>query len=268
MSKLNPQNATAYVGPGVLRKGGKITPVPNGPLIKKKGPYAGSTLKSGGKVKKGQEGVKIGNTTYTITNSTKDTIKGNPKYPGTRTPRTSMSNSKTDQGISSVKRLLKSKAKNGANTKKAMMGSSIFKDNPIYKKSTEARGMIGKLYGIPGKPIVKNGSAIKKAQNGKTTTTKTTKKPIPTAILPSMQTLPIKSKPYTDKQKDSLIDSWKKEIDSKFLKKKAGGMIKRADGSYSKRGLWDNIRANKGSGKKPTAEMLKQERKIKAKTKK
>jgi len=40
-------------------------------------------------------------------------------------------------------------------------------------------------------------------------------------------------------------------------------MIKRKDGSYSKRGLWDNIRANKGSGKKPTAEMLKQERKIK-----
>jgi hypothetical protein len=27
--------------------------------------------------------------------------------------------------------------------------------------------------------------------------------------------------------------------------------------------LWNNIRANKGSGKKPTAEMLKQERKIK-----
>jgi hypothetical protein len=49
---------------------------------------------------------------------------------------------------------------------------------------------------------------------------------------------------------------------------KAGGMLKRADGSYSKRGLWDNIRANKGSGKKPTAQMLKQEKKIKAKTKK
>ena len=40
-------------------------------------------------------------------------------------------------------------------------------------------------------------------------------------------------------------------------------MIKRKDGSYSKRGLWDNIRANKGSGKKPTKEMLEQERKIK-----
>lgn len=52
MSKLNPQNATAYVGPGVLRKGGKITPVPNGPLIKKKGPFKGSTLKAGGMIKR------------------------------------------------------------------------------------------------------------------------------------------------------------------------------------------------------------------------
>jgi hypothetical protein len=52
------------------------------------------------------------------------------------------------------------------------------------------------------------------------------------------------------------------------VKKKMGGMIKRADGSMSKRGLWDNIRANKGSGKKPTAAMLKQEKKIKAQTKK
>lgn len=45
-------------------------------------------------------------------------------------------------------------------------------------------------------------------------------------------------------------------------------MIKRADGSYSQRGLWDNIRENIGSGKKPTKEMLKQEKKIKLKVKK
>lgn len=51
-------------------------------------------------------------------------------------------------------------------------------------------------------------------------------------------------------------------------------MMKRADGSTSPRGLWDNIRAaakrNKAAGKagkKPTAAMLKQERKIKAKGK-
>lgn len=51
-------------------------------------------------------------------------------------------------------------------------------------------------------------------------------------------------------------------------------MLKRADGSTSQRGLWDNIRAaakkNKAAGKpgkKPTAAMLKQEKKIKAKSK-
>ena len=37
-------------------------------------------------------------------------------------------------------------------------------------------------------------------------------------------------------------------------------LIKRKDGSFSKRGLWDNIRDAKGSGKKPTPEMLKQEK--------
>lgn len=48
-------------------------------------------------------------------------------------------------------------------------------------------------------------------------------------------------------------------------------MIKRADGSTSQRGLWDNIRKaaaenrRKGKkGKKPTKQMLEQERKIKA----
>lgn len=52
-------------------------------------------------------------------------------------------------------------------------------------------------------------------------------------------------------------------------------MLKRKDGSVSQKGLWDNIRnaakKNKAagkSGKKPTKQMLKQEKKIKAKTKK
>ena len=44
-------------------------------------------------------------------------------------------------------------------------------------------------------------------------------------------------------------------------------MLKRKDGSVSQRGLYDNMRANEGSGKKPTTEMLKQEKKIKAKKK-
>lgn len=44
-------------------------------------------------------------------------------------------------------------------------------------------------------------------------------------------------------------------------------MIKRKDGSTSQHGLWDSIRANKGSGKKPTKQMLQQEKKIKSKSK-
>ena len=55
----NPQKAEAYVGKGVLKRGdtipaikGAITPVPNGPLVKKKGSFKGSTLKKGGKLKK------------------------------------------------------------------------------------------------------------------------------------------------------------------------------------------------------------------------
>ena len=61
----------------------------------------------------------------------------------------------------------------------------------------------------------------------------------------------------------------KKMKDGGKMTKAKGGkeMIKRADGSYSQRGLWDNIRAKKGSGKKPTAAMLKQEKKIKTKSK-
>ena len=60
----------------------------------------------------------------------------------------------------------------------------------------------------------------------------------------------------------------KKKGEFKGSTLKDGGMLKRKDGSTSQRGLWDNIRAAKGSGKKPTAAMLKQEKKIKAKTKK
>ena len=52
----NPQKATAYVGKGVLKQGGNITPVPNGHLIKKDG----TSLKNGGKV------VKAGGQTHKV----------------------------------------------------------------------------------------------------------------------------------------------------------------------------------------------------------
>ncbi len=73
---------------------------------------------------------------------------------------------------------------------------------------------------------------------------------------------------YAPKKNPAIKNNPLKEKAVPKKKMKEGGMLKRADGSYSKRGLWDNIRAAKGSGKKPTAQMLKQEKKIKAQSKK
>lgn len=47
------------------------------------------------------------------------------------------------------------------------------------------------------------------------------------------------------------------------MKKKE--MIKRADGSYSQKGLWDNIRANKGSGNKVTKQLKDAEERLREK---
>ena len=78
----NPQKASAYVGRGVLKNGdtvtaikGSISPVPNGPLIKRKGivkgvSVKGSTLKGGGKLK-----VTAGGEKHVIYASKKNTSK-------------------------------------------------------------------------------------------------------------------------------------------------------------------------------------------------
>ena len=176
MSKMNPQKATAYVGPGVLRKGGNITKVPNGPLVKKKGPFKGSTLKNGGPIKKAQGGEYLTQEGNKYTSTKKVNTKDGPRY---------------YQGISPSM----SFARRLASEKALKINDSI----PKAKLSARALEVMNQ----------KNGGSVKKAQGG--------------------------------------------------------AMLKRADGSYSKPGLWDNIRKNKGSGKKPTAAMLKQERKIKAK---
>ena len=161
----------------------KITKVPNGPLIKKKGPYAGSTLKSGGAIKKAQWGAKTPDST------------------------------------------------------------AYFK-----RKAAEAVFERGRTR---DKNIVNKSSASKKAQDDKSAVDKIN------SLIESVTRQAKKGKPGYDKNGYPLK-----------TKAKVGAMIKRADGSYSKRGLWDNIRANKGSRKKPTAAMLKQEKKIKAKSKK
>jgi hypothetical protein len=188
MSKLNPQKASAYVGPGVLRKGGKITPVPNGPLIKKTGQFKGSTLKAGGVIKKAQGGEYITQEEQTWNG------KKIPAYTATK----------------------KVKTNNGP---RYYQGNSP--DLDVSRRIASSKERTNPSDSIPKAKLSKRALEVMNQKNG-----------------------------------------------GKVKKAKAGAMIKRADGSMSKRGLWDNMRANKGSGKKPTKQMLVQEKKIKAKSKK
>lgn len=169
-----------------------ITKVPNGPLIKKKGPFKGSTLKSGGVVKKAQEGATMS------------------PYMQKR----------------AAQQLVKEK--------------NIRARDSILNRNASAKGMTREQ--VQAQQV-----ADKKKPDAPTCDT---------------------NDPNFKSTKCGISKSAAKESKSDFKKKKNGGLIKRADGSMSRHGLWDSIRENKGSGKKPTAAMLKQEKKIKAKTKK
>lgn len=229
MSKLNPQKASAYVGPGVLRKGGKVTKVPNGPLIKKKGVFKGSTLKAGGTIKKAQNGdsTKVSTLSpYMQKRAAQDLVKQkNIRARDSVLNRTANAQGRTREELRANQKKQKSQedvARYETRTAKD--------DRELAKESNKTSG--------PG-------------------------------FFDSLNSLnPFKEKAgciYTDEDKSGV----KKRNGGPVKKKaKAGAMIKRADGSMSKRGLWDNIRKNKGSGKKPTKQMLVQEKKIKAKAKK
>ena len=77
----NPQKASAYVGKGVLKKGGTVTPVPNGPLVKKKGPFKGSSLKKGGVVK-AQTGISKSKTVHRSPDNMYKTVIKSKTGPG------------------------------------------------------------------------------------------------------------------------------------------------------------------------------------------
>jgi hypothetical protein len=118
---------------------------------------------------------------------------------------------------------------------------------------------------------------IKKAQKGLPVKKKAVVDSVESEMFPGKK-IPKSKSNYATGKVAKMLESAKPKAKSAPKKKfEAGGklskakggkeMIKRADGSVSQRGLWDNIRAAKGSGKKPTAAMLKQEKKIKAKSK-
>ena len=195
-----------------------ITKVPNGPLIKKKGPFKGSGLKSGGTVKKAQDGT----TTTPVKKS------WNQMSPTER--KATQTEVKTKRGREGFSKYM----------------DSITTSN--FQRNADIRGLtVDQLRKDNKKPYDQFKMTPEKCGFGN-------------------------DKPGCSGSEGANRRRLRREANRKnggpVKKAKAGAMIKRADGSMSKPGLWDNIRKNKGSGKKPTAAMLKQEKKIKANTKK
>ena len=207
----------------------KITKVPNGPLIKKKGPFKGSTLKSGGKIKKAING--------TTTTQTTTPVK------------------KTWNQMTPTERKA---AQTAVRVKGGREGFSTFMDsigNSQFKEGADRKNMTVDQYRIF---LKKNGKLEDAKPEGLQTKEACKKADDKGSCAPKNEGQTFKGGSLNDINKNG----------GTMKKAKAGAMIKRADGSMSKRGLWDNIRANKGSGKKPTKQMLVQEKKIKAKSKK
>jgi len=278
----------------------KITKVPNGPLIKKKGPYAGSTLKTGGTIKKAQTGAAMTRRDSLVANikeqsRLRQNLADFRKKVGNKrlTPELIREKDSLNGLLSDFGTKQRMKA-TGLTEQQIAKGDSIYTEQQRRKRTVEddsgqLRGMGNDKSGCSGSqgaserrvrrearrknggPIkkAKAGAMIKRAQNGDTTTVK---KPKVDGFFKNIDKKQIKKSDTTGFSKGGkskiIDDGFFKGPKVKSTGLKNGGLIKRADGSYSKRGLWDNIRANKGSGKKPTAAMLKQERKIKAKSKK
>jgi Rad3-related DNA helicase len=138
-----------------------------------------------------------------------------------------------------------------AKVKKAQFGAS--KSDSLMKESNKKKALANTQERMGKAAMAKGKGNESRLLDLKGTTTPT-----------GSQRLEIARKARAESKKDSIASvKAKKTMES-------GGkqMLKRADGSVSPRGLWDNMRDNKGSGKKPTAQMLKQEKKIKAKSKK
>ena len=273
---------------------GKITKVPNGPLIKKKGPFKGSTLKTGGTIRKAQTGATMTKRDSLVANIKEQSrlrqnlvdfrkkVGNKPLTPELIREKDSLKGLLSNFG---TKQRMKS---TGLTEQQLAKNDSIYTEQERRKKSVEddsgqLRGMGNDKPGCSGSQRAserrvkreakrRNGGPVKKAQNGITkddkgyTYTKQVTRP------EGKRTYQGKSKDQSTAMKIANFKIKNNPSDSlrtvKPVIKKNGGMIKRADGSMSRRGLWDNIRANKGSGKKPTKQMLVQEKKIKAKSKK
>ena len=169
-----------------------ITKVPNGPLIKKKGTFKGSTLKSGGIIKKAQDG-------------------------------------KTWQKMSQLEKAAKvSELRQKGGPERVRQ----YKDSVSVDATNRLNSNFERNAAIRGLTV----DQLRKAN----------KKP---DVTPDNLSGMGNDKPGCSGSEKASARRVKAEA-----KRKNGGIIKRADSSMSKRGLYDNIRANKGPAKKPNGE--------------
>ena len=199
----NPQKAEAYVGKGVLKYGDTIpairkaiTPVPNGPLIKKKGEFKGSTLKNGGmtKVPKAQPGRNVKLKKVRLKEDSRDyitKIKTDPEGPegnvasirvrrtlkgfltgaprakkimknGGKTPAWTRSEGKDPKGGLNRKGVASYRAANPGSKLKMAVTTKPSKLKPGSEPAKRRRSFCARMSGVKG-PMRKNGKPTRKA---------------------------------------------------------------------------------------------------------
>lgn len=251
----------------------KITKVPNGPLIKKNGPFKGSTLKSGGKIKKAQGG--MGSMMGMMGGGGGSGDDDKKKAEAQAKANANMIKGAIGNARSLYQNQQKLNAKSGGAIKKAASGLTTTRETTIDPKLKITRDSIkNEKRKIIWKKSYDSSEGKKKGQDFDTwyrefdqkTKENSKKAPEPRGERTFFGGDNGPKSPCKGGKCSGLNSSSRNG--STIKKAKAGAMIKRADGSMSRRGLWDNIRKNKGSGKKPTKQMLVQEKKIKAKSKK
>jgi len=109
----------------------RATPVPNGPLIKKKGEFKGSTLKAGGRIKKAQTGTSVDSLANNASNELDKKVAAK-KAAGVKefTPQQKVDYQKSKSSIGAPPPGFKPKMKAGGKVKKNWIQGAV---NPKHK---------------------------------------------------------------------------------------------------------------------------------------
>lgn len=157
---------------------GKITKVPNGPLIKKKGEFKGSTLKSGGKVKKAMAGAIMAlaggkdNPIYKKTTDLRGKLGsaalGMPGMKsiaknGSKTPAWQRKEGKNPEGGLNAKGVASYRKENPGSKLKTAVTTKPSKLKPGSKAANRRKSFCARMSGVKGPMKKPNGKPTRKA---------------------------------------------------------------------------------------------------------